>query len=212
MAIVFDKINKIITIEAPDTEVTIQELINAIRDYEDELENLEVESIAKASGKEDLGGGIKVGITLELINNWRVKFEDRESGDVISCKVSGGNLVATNDYNNNPICPSTNTQVTITQSSSATIVATGSALTTEEHDQLMATALQTTLLSAVDTINDNNTRIKTIEQINSGCWKMENNQLIIYKDDNTTELFRFNLYDKDGKPSMTQVTHKSRVL
>lgn len=73
------------------------------------------------------------------------------------------------------------------------------ALTQEEHNQLMAVALQNDLLNAINTINDNNVKIKTIEQINSGCWKMVNTQLIIYEDDNTTELFRFNLYDSSGK-------------
>ena len=35
MAITFDKPNQLIVITSPDTEVTIQELVYAIRDYED---------------------------------------------------------------------------------------------------------------------------------------------------------------------------------
>jgi len=137
MAIVFDEIKRTIIIEKPQTEVTIQNLINAIRDWEDELINLDEASLANASGKQDLGGGILVGISLELINNWRIQFEDRLGPDYILCKVSGGNLVATNDYDNNPIRPSAFTQIYIAQSSSATSIEAGGALTDEEHNQLM---------------------------------------------------------------------------
>lgn len=118
MAISFHKGDKVILIET-QTEVTIQELVNAIREWEDELCNMEVEKIMDAAGKQDLGGGVLVGITLELVNDWRIQFEDRSPPDTIACKVSGGNLVATNSYNNNPIKPSAYTQVTISQSTSA---------------------------------------------------------------------------------------------
>lgn len=119
MAITFDKINKLIVITT-DTEVTIQDLIDNIRDYEDE--NLEIASIANAYGKQDLGGGAKVGITLELINNWRIKFEDRDPPDYIVCIIKGGNLVAINDYDNNPICSSAYTQIILAQSTSPTLI------------------------------------------------------------------------------------------
>jgi hypothetical protein len=121
MAIVFDKVNKLIIIEAPATEITIQDLINAIRDFEDDIQNMEISTIANAYGKQDLGGGIKVGITLELINNWRIKFQDRAGPDYIKCVVKGGNLVAINQYNNNPICPSAYVTLEIAQSVSPTI-------------------------------------------------------------------------------------------
>ena len=131
MAVVFYKIDKVILIEAPATEVTIQELVDAIRDWQDEVGNMEVANFLEASGKEDLGGGVKVGITLKLINNWRIQFADRSGPDYVSCKVSGGNLVAVNDYGNNPIKPSAYTQVTIAQSSSATI---------KDEEKLLTTA------------------------------------------------------------------------
>ena len=121
MALVFNKINRAIIIEAPQTEVTIQELINAIRDWEDEFEAMDISSLANAYGKQDLGGGVTVGITLELINNWRIQFEDRDGPDYIACVIKGGNLLAINDYGNNPIKPSAYTQITIAQSSSATL-------------------------------------------------------------------------------------------
>jgi len=121
MAITFNEVTKVILIEAPQIEVNIQDLINAIREWEDNPEAMDDDMVARATGKQSLGGGATVGITLELINNWRIQFEDRDPPDYIACTVSGGNLVATNDYNNNPIKPSAYTQITIAQSSSATL-------------------------------------------------------------------------------------------
>ena len=134
MALVFDKNLKVITVEKPQRELTIQDLHDEIRLFEEKNQNLEVAQIVNASGKQDLGGGIQVGITLELINDWRLAFEARTDqevedegfppvveGGTVLCFVRGGNLVATNIYNNNPIFATQNTQVTIAQSSSATI-------------------------------------------------------------------------------------------
>lgn len=131
MVLVFHKVLKVITVEKPQRTLTIQDLHDEIRLFEEKNPNLEVARIMNASGKESLGGGVRVGITLELVNDWRLAFEfrtDQEvidegfpAGGVVLCTVSGGNLIATNIYDNNPIYPTENTQVIIAQSSSATI-------------------------------------------------------------------------------------------
>lgn len=119
MAIIFDRVNKIIEVEAPGTEVTIQKLIDAIRAWEDEQENMDVSQMAKASGKESLGGGIAVGITLELLNDWRVKFEDRPGPDYVQCTVHQGNLVG--GIAGNPVKESAYTQVKVILSAAGTV-------------------------------------------------------------------------------------------
>ncbi len=122
MALIFNKTTKVITVESPQTVLTVQDLHDDIRLFEHLNQNLEESQIANASGKQSLGGGVQVGITLELINNWRLSFAARPGPDTILCSVSGGNLVATNDYDNNPIAPTAYTQVNIAQSSSATVI------------------------------------------------------------------------------------------
>ena len=74
---------------------------------------MDIYKIADASGKEDLGGGLFVGITLKLIN-WTLKFEDRAGPTTILCDVGAGNLLGVSgsvDADNfvfvNPIEPST---------------------------------------------------------------------------------------------------------
>ena len=120
MAITLDQATKLITVD-PETSVTIQQLINTIRDWEDELVNMDCSSVASASGKDDLGGGTLVGITLKLLN-WKLKFADKGSATV--CTISGGNLVAVDENNAamNVIEPSTNVTVMVAQSSSAAMV------------------------------------------------------------------------------------------
>jgi hypothetical protein len=115
----FDPINRIITVLAPDTDITIQELINAIRDWEEN--HLEWGQVAEASGKEPLGGNVYVAITLKLLG-WKLKFEERATPTL--CVVRGGNLLAVDDLGNyvNPIEQSENVTVIIAQSTSATLV------------------------------------------------------------------------------------------
>ena len=135
----FDKVNRVITVKAPDTEVTIQQLINTIRDWEDELVNTEVPKVADASGKDDLGGGLQVGITLKLLN-WKVKFEDRSGPNYIDCGVSGGNLVAVdaNNQSMNPIAPAAYVTVTVAKAVSAALIAAIAEWTQTQKDSLFA--------------------------------------------------------------------------
>jgi hypothetical protein len=122
MLILFDRVNKIIEVEAPDTEVTIQFLYNAICDFQDEQVNLDLNRIASASGKDPFGGGVFVGITVALLDGWRVRFEARLTPTI--CKITGGNLVAFDALGNTifPIAFSSNVMATLTSSSSATLV------------------------------------------------------------------------------------------
>ncbi|NOR85394.1 hypothetical protein GQ473_04695 [archaeon] len=118
MTLSFNKVTKIITVLIPDTEITIQNLLNDIRQYEDELSSMDIPIIASCAGKESLGGGVSVGLTLTLLDDWIVAFEARSGPDYIQCKVSGGNIVSYDG--STPISPTAFTQVLITASASAT--------------------------------------------------------------------------------------------
>ena len=118
MALSFNEVNKIITVLSPDVEITIQNLLNSIRDWESELSSLDIPEVCSCAGKEPLGGGVEVGLTLTLLDDWQLAFEARLGPEYIQCRVSGGNIVALNV--NGPIYPTAFTQVLITASSSAT--------------------------------------------------------------------------------------------
>lgn len=125
-SLTFLKAQKIIQVDSPQTSLDVQDLVNQIRLYEENLLNLDYGTIVNAYGKQPLGGGAYVGITMELINDWRLAFEARSGPETILCTLSGGNIVAINQYNNNPIYPTAFTQVVISQSSSPTLVQSSS--------------------------------------------------------------------------------------
>lgn len=121
LPLVFDFYNSIIEVPAPDTTLDLQYLINQIRDREDELDlGINYSKIADASGKDSLGSGVSTAITVRLLDNWRVRFEERAGPSTEQCTISGGNLVG--GPGGNPVAASAYTQV-IQQSSAAGVIA-----------------------------------------------------------------------------------------
>ena len=118
----WDESPRIIYIQAPTTEITIQELTNQIKDIEDEPAHLQYPILILTFGKQDLGGGALVGITA-VLQNAKIAFEARNGPDTVQCTVTGGNLVATDENGDtiNPVYPTAYTQVTIQQSTSPSI-------------------------------------------------------------------------------------------
>lgn len=53
--------------------------------------------------------------------------------------------------------------------------------------------------------------VEFIRDIEGGRWKIDGNQMIFYKEDNVTEIARFNLYDTQGQPTETDVFERERV-
>jgi len=187
----FDFDNTLIHITSPTTEITVQELIDEIRTAEASSTGIEHSKIADASGKESLGGGVAVGITVELLGNWQIKFWE---GNYIA-KVSGGNLVG--GPGGDPVAYSAGVQTLLIQSAAGTVttISTGSGLSAEQDQKLTAIANDTSFM----------------KDIEGGKWTIVNDQMIFFKADNLTEIARFNLYDADGNPTMTNVMERERV-
>ncbi len=131
---------RIITVASPSTTITIQDLHDTLHTLQEEMRNLNFDGIVFSAGKNDLGGGSFVGITLLLLNA-RLAFEARGGPSFVQCIVSGGNLVAqdTDADPIDPIEPTAFTQVVISQSTSPTLVTSDvSGLNAEESAQLAA--------------------------------------------------------------------------
>lgn len=113
---------RIITVLAPATDITMQDLVNLVRDWEDEQVDMEYDHLIDASGKQPLGGGVLVGITVTL-RNAQLAFEARPGPTFVQCNATGGNLVAFDDFGNliPAIYTTAFTQVILTSSSSATL-------------------------------------------------------------------------------------------
>lgn len=117
---------RIIEVDIASTEVTLQDLIDTLRQLEySPTPGWNVHSydyIVDASGKEPLGGGVLVGITLRL-RNAKIKFADRVGPTFVQCDITGGNLTAIDDVGveMSPVEVSNYTQIRMTGSSSATL-------------------------------------------------------------------------------------------
>lgn len=127
MVFIFNSQAENIIVPAPTTQVTIQELYNAIQNWQAFLPNLTNNAnhrgtIVVATGKDYLGGGLYTGITLTL-HGWKLGFEARPGPTTVLCEVRGGNLLAQDHDENyvNPIHPTAYTQVVISVAVSATI-------------------------------------------------------------------------------------------
>lgn len=93
----FDSSPRIIWVSSPVTSISIQDLVDSVRYIEADLLNLSYPKLIDAAGKDFLDVGKYVGITLTLLNAV-VAFEARSGPDYVQCKISGGNLVAVDQY------------------------------------------------------------------------------------------------------------------
>ena len=69
---------RLIIIAAPSTEMTMQDLHDTLQDIDDEPANMSYPHLVQSAGKDDLGGGVTVGITLTL-RNAQIAFARRET-------------------------------------------------------------------------------------------------------------------------------------
>lgn len=115
---------RVVTVLSPSATITVQDLVDTCRAQETATFDAIYDRLIDASGKDNIGGGVQVGITATL-NNAVLAFQALSGPSYTQCTVSGGNLVAVDasGANINPIQPTAFTQVVVSASSSATIAA-----------------------------------------------------------------------------------------
>ncbi len=101
---------RIIEVDLPDTSVTVQEIVDAIRDEEQQSWNIDNPHLLDAEGKYALGAGVTTGIVARLLNAL-IRFADRPGPGTVQCLVSEGTLIT--DVGPNPIAPSAYTHVVV---------------------------------------------------------------------------------------------------
>lgn len=116
---------RIITIAKDGVEsqsISLQDLVDTLRSIEYQADTLAYEYLIDSFGKQALGGGVKVGITL-VLNNAKLAFEARPPSTFVQCNISGGNLVAIDENGDDMDAVETTayTQIIKTSSSSATL-------------------------------------------------------------------------------------------
>lgn len=198
---------KILQIPDTETSATIQDLWNAIIIAHADLRSMDDDEIATISGKEDLGGGVSVGLTISFINGWRIQAAPRAGPDFVLVTVSGGNTVTSEADQapaggpgipaaaTNPIAPANFTNIIISQSSSATGIIAAGGDTDDIVDGVWNAARTDYRVSGSmgEALGD-------VFAIESGRWEHDKDagKLILYAEDGTTPLFTFNLLDDLG--------------
>jgi len=76
---------RIIEVDSPSVEMNMQDLVDTLRKQEDSFEGMSFDKLLNASGKQDLGNSVSVGITVSL-QDMKLAFEGRttpaETGQV----------------------------------------------------------------------------------------------------------------------------------
>ena len=121
MAITFDKSAKQIRVDVADTTTSIQAFADAIRTFEEDLNNLDIPSLMGAVGKADLGGGSFTGITLTLLDGWKIKVNGTP-GSETQYTINQGDL--TTSDGSSPTVFGTNVKWEIQQSTSPALSVT----------------------------------------------------------------------------------------
>lgn len=172
---------RIITVAAPSTAITIQDLNDTIRVLEGgRVWAMSRPYILDAEGKFDLGTKL-TGISLRLVDA-KLAFEDRAGPTWAECTVTGGNLAAVDSLGSAvwPIQFTNYCSVTFESDVSAALIpGTGGALTSEQEAQLLAAA----------------TESKAARQaaLNRAVISLDDQTVTIYDDDQITPLYVFDI-------------------
>ena len=140
----FDWVNQLIEIASPQNTLSMQDLLDAIREAEATDVGIHNPKIASASGKEELSDGVNVGMTVNLLD-WQIHFWPGGTGGYIA-KIAGGNLVG--GLAGDPVAYTEGVQVLLVQSAASTVVttSTGSGLSPEQDAKLTAIDGNTTAI------------------------------------------------------------------
>lgn len=113
---------RVLTVAAPSVEITIQDIVDTCRNFEDSPEGMFHPRLIDAAGKEFLGGTTYVGITATF-QNCVLAFEARAGPSWILCTITGGNIVAVDETQTiiDPRLPTAYTTIDRTASASATL-------------------------------------------------------------------------------------------
>jgi hypothetical protein len=87
---------RIISVDAPDVQITVQELLDLLRDWEDETPQADDLQIISAAGKEALGGSVFVGVTATLLDA-QLSFEARTAELEQGTETTGGSSIVLTD-------------------------------------------------------------------------------------------------------------------
>lgn len=106
----------LIDVDGGTGDVDCADLYTAIKEAQASEEGIIYDPIGKGSGLNELSIGVKVGLTVELLGAWQLRFT---AGNYIA-RVAGGNLIG--GPSGDPIAYSAGVQTLLIQSAASTVV------------------------------------------------------------------------------------------
>jgi hypothetical protein len=109
--------------------------------------------IGRGSGLNNLGPGVQVGLTVELLGSWQLRFPEGGPEGYIA-RVAGGNLIGGPD--GDPIAYTAGLQTLLIQSAASTVVTAGGSVPTAAQNAaaVLAAAQATPIHADVQRVNN----------------------------------------------------------
>jgi hypothetical protein len=124
----FDFVTSKIDIDVGFVDIDCIVLYDAIKEAQASQEGILYERIGSGSGLNVLGPGVQVGLTVELLGSWQLRFP---AGNYIA-RVAGGNLIG--GPSGDPIAYTAGVQTLLIQSAASTVVTEGGSVPTAEQN------------------------------------------------------------------------------
>lgn len=120
----FDFGTSLIEIDGGTADVDCGDLYDAIKSAQASEPGIIFNRIAIGSGLNSLGLGVQVGLTVELLGAWQVRFA---SGNYVA-RIAGGNLIG--GPGGDPVAYTAGVQTLLIQSAASTVVTAGGSVPT----------------------------------------------------------------------------------
>ena len=115
----FDFVVSRIDVDAGVQDVDCATLYTAIKAAQASEEGIIYDRIGRGSGLNNLGPGVQVGLTVEVLGNWQLRFP---AGNYIA-RIAGGNFIG--GPGGDPIAYTAGVQTLLIQSAASTVVTEG---------------------------------------------------------------------------------------
>lgn len=139
----FNFATSLIDVDVGITDVDVTALYTACKLAQASEEGILYERIAAGSGLVELGPGVEIGITVELLGAWQLRFP---AGNYVA-RIAGGNLVG--GPGGDPVAYTAGVQILLIQSAASTVVSlSGSVPTANEVANAVLSAAQTAPIHA----------------------------------------------------------------
>jgi hypothetical protein len=115
----FDFAGSFIDIDSGATDIDCEALYTACKLAQESTEGIIYERVAAGSGLNTLGPGVQVGLTVELLGSWQLRFP---AGNYVA-RIAGGNLIG--GPGGDPISYTAGVQALLIQSAASTVVTAG---------------------------------------------------------------------------------------